>query len=101
MLLLVGVGQAILEDTVDEGLVAVLGAGAEVGQVVWGVGHGLGAASDDDVGSSEHDVLSTEDDSLETRGADLVHGGGNGAVGETSADGTLAGRSLAKAASEV
>lgn len=96
MLLFVRVGQTVLEDAVDESLIAVLGAGAKVREVVGGVGHGLGAASNNHVRSSEHDVLSSEDDGLETGGADLVHRGGDGAVGEASANGTLAGRGLAK-----
>ena len=75
VLLAVGISETVLEDAVDEGLVAVLGASAEVGQVVRGVGHRLGTAGDDDVGGAEHDVLRTEDDGLEGGGAHLVDGG--------------------------
>lgn len=101
VLLLVNIGQAILEDTVDESLVAVLGAVAEVGKVVRSVGHGLSSASDDNIGGAEHDVLGTEDDGLEGRSADLVDGGGNGGLGEAGAHGALACRSLAEAAGVV
>lgn len=97
MFLLERVGQTILENTVDEGLVAVLGAVAQAGEVVGGVGHGFGATGDDDGGSAEHDVLGSEDDGFQRRGADLVDGGADGAVGETGADCTLAGGSLADA----
>ena len=97
MLLLEGVGETILEDAVEEGLVAVLGTVAEGGKVVGGVGHGLGAAGDDDGGGAEHDVLGAEDDGLERRSADLVHGGGNDGLGEASAEGGLASRALSEA----
>jgi hypothetical protein len=67
---------------------------------VGGVGHGLGATGDDDGGGAEHDVLSTKDDGLQGGGADLVDGGGDGGLGEASTNGTLAGRTLAKAGEE-
>lgn len=98
VLLLEGIGQTILENTVDEGLVAVLGAASQVGEVVGGVGHGLGATGDDNGRGAEHDVLGSEDDGLEGRGADLVDSRADGAVGETGADGALAGGSLAETA---
>jgi hypothetical protein len=95
VVLLEGVGQTILEDTVDEGLVTVLGAVSEVGEVVRSVGHGLGSTSNDDIGGAEHDVLGTKDNGLERRSADLVHGRGDDGLRETSAKGALAGRTLA------
>ncbi|KAI6748131.1 hypothetical protein HG531_008673 [Fusarium graminearum] len=94
VVLLKGVGQTVLEDTVDEGLVAVLGTVSEVGEVVRSVGHGLGSTSNNDIGGAEHDVLGTKDDGLERRSADLVHGCGDDGLRETSAKGTLAGRAL-------
>lgn len=97
VLVLEGIGQTVLEDTVDEGLVAVLGTGAEVGQVVGGVGHGFGTGSDDDVVDTEHDVLGTEDDGLQRRGAHLVDGGGDDVLAKASTDSGLAGGSLTQA----
>lgn len=85
VLLLVGIGQTILEHAVDERLVAKLGTGAHSGEVVRGVGHGLCATSDDNVGGAGQDSLSANDDGLDTRGADLVHGGANGRLLEASA----------------
>lgn len=91
LLLSIGILKAVLHDSVHHGLVTVLGAGAQAGEVVGGVGHGLSATGDDDIGVSGHDGLGTEDDGLQTRGADLVNGGANGGVGETSIDGALTG----------
>lgn len=97
VLFLVGVGQAILEDTINEGLVAELCASAEVGKVVRDVGHGLGASGNDNVGSASKDGLGADDDGLDTRGAHLVHCGADGGLLETSAEGALAGRVLSEA----
>lgn len=96
VLLLVRVGEAVLQDTVDEGLVAVLGAGSKDREVVGSVGHGFGTASNDDVRSAEHDVLGAENNGLERRGADLVHGGADGRLRKAGTDGALSSRSLTK-----
>lgn len=97
VLLCVCVGQTILEHTIDEGLVAELGTVAHVWEVVGGVGHGLGATSDDDIGGTSENGLCSNDDGLDTRGADLVDGRANGGFLETSADSALAGRVLSEA----
>lgn len=97
VLVRVRVGQTILEDTIDEGLVAELGTRAQVGQIVGSVGHALGTSSDDDVGIAGDDGLSTDDEGLDRRGAHLVDGGADDGLGEACSDGTLAGGILAKA----
>lgn len=97
MLRLVNVGKAVLQDTVDQLLVAELGAGAQVGEVVGDVGHRLGATSDDDIGVAGDDGLGTEDDGLQGRGADLVDGGSDGGLGKASTESALAGRVLTEA----
>lgn len=97
VVLLERVGQTVLEDTIDESLIAVLGAVSEVGEVVRSVGHGLGSTSNDNVGGAEHNVLSTKNDGLERRSADLVHGRGDDSLGKACTEGTLAGRALSNA----
>ena len=96
VLLLVCIGEAILQHAVDKGLVAKLCTVAEVREVVRGVGHALGTASDDDVGISGDDGLGTDDEGLDGRGADLVEGGANNGFGQSSTQGALAGRVLAE-----
>lgn len=97
VLLLVRVGKTILEDTIDERLVAELGTSPQVGEVVGDVGHALGTGSDNDVGIASDDGLGTDNEGLDRGGAHLVDGGGNGRLGETGANGALAGRVLAEA----
>lgn len=97
LFLAVGVREAIAEDAVDEFLVTEFGAGAEVGEVVGGVGHGFGAAGDDHVGVAGHDGLGTEDDGFDAGGADFVYGGADCAVVEAGAECALAGWVLANA----
>lgn len=62
---LVGVGQAILDDAVDDRLVTELGPVPDVGQVVGSVRHRLGTTGDDDGGVAGHDRLGAQDDGLE------------------------------------
>lgn len=62
-----------------------------------GVGHALGTGSDNDISVASDDGLRTDDDRLDRGGANLVDGGGNGRLGETSTNGALAGRVLAEA----
>lgn len=62
-----------------------------------GVGHGLGAAGNDDVGVAGDDRLGTENDGLQSGGADLVDGCAGDGFGEATADGALAGWGLAEA----
>ena len=78
-------------------LVPKLGTVAQVGEVVGSVGHGLGTASDDNVGISGQDGLGTKDDGLGTGGAHLVDGGCDDRLGETSTKGGLASGVLTKA----
>lgn len=92
----VGVSEAIAEDAIDELDVAEFGPCAEDGEVVGGVGHGLGTASNDDGGVAGHDCLGTEDNGFEAGGADLVDGCADCGVREGGAYGTLAGRVLAE-----
>jgi len=94
--LAVGVCEAVAEDAVDELDVAEFSPVAEGGQVVWGVGHGFGAAGDDDVGAGGHDGLGAEDHGFDGGGADFVEGGADGGVGEAGVEGTLAGGVLAE-----
>lgn len=96
LLLAVSVRQTILQHAVDDGLVAVLGAVTQGWEVVGYVGHGLGAAGDDNRGVARYDGLGAEDDGLETRGAHLVHAGADYGVGDAGADGTLSGGCLAE-----
>lgn len=42
---------------------------------MWDVGHGLGAARDDDGGVAGHDCLGAEYDGLQAGGTDFVDGG--------------------------
>jgi hypothetical protein len=95
VLAVVCVGETVLQQTVDELLVAELGAVAHVGEVVRDVGHALGTASDDNLSVAAHDGLGSEGDGLDRRGADLVDGGGHGGLGEASLDGALSGGVLA------
>ena len=95
----VGVLEAVFEDTVDEGVVTEFRAFAEGWEVVGNVGHGFGAASDDDRGVARHDGLGGEDDGFCARGADFVDGGANGGVAKAGIDSTLSCRVLAETAS--
>jgi len=97
VLLLVRVGQTVLEDTVDKRLVTELGASPHDREVVRSVGHALRSSSDDNVRIAGYDGLRTDDERFDRGGADLVDGGCDGGFGETSADGTLAGRVLTEA----
>lgn len=96
VLALVCVGETVLQDTVDELLVAELGAVAHVGEVVGHVGHALGAASDDDIGVAAHDGLGSEGNGLDGGSADLVDGGRDGGLREAGVDGALSGGVLAQ-----
>lgn len=96
VLVLVRIGKTILQHAIDEWLVTELCTSAKVGEVVGGVGHALSTASDDDVGISGDDGLGTDNESLDGRGADLVNGGADNGLGQSSAKGTLAGRVLAE-----
>jgi hypothetical protein len=100
LLLAVCVTETVLLHAVDEGGVAVLDTGAEVGEVVWCVGHALSATSHDDGGVAGHDGLGTEDDGLHARSADLVDGCADDAFRETSVDRALPGRGLAETESK-
>lgn len=97
MLLLVCVGKTVLEHTIYERLVSEFGASPHVGEVVGSVRHALGAGGDDDVGIAGDDGLRANDQGLDRGGADLVDGGGDGGLGEASANCALAGRVLAEA----
>lgn len=97
MLLLVYVREAILEQTVNKGLVSKLGTCPQIGEVVGSVGHALSTRGDDDVGIASDDGLGTNDESLDRGCADLVDGCGDGGFGETSTNCALAGRVLAEA----
>ena len=92
----VGVHEAIFGYAVEEFDVAVFLARAELGEVVWGVGHGFCAAGHNAGGVAEEDGLGGEDDGFEARGADFVDGGADGGVGEGGAAGALAGGVLAE-----
>lgn len=97
VLLLVCVGQTILQQTVDQRLVSKLGACPQVGEVVGSVGHALGSACHDNVGIAGYDGLRADNEGLDGRGAHLVDGGCDGRLGEASAKGTLTGGILAEA----
>lgn len=97
VLLLVCVGETILEETVHKGLVTELGTVPEVGKVMRGVGHALGSSCDEDIGISGHDGLGTDDEGLDRRRAHLVDGSADDGLRETSTKGALAGGVLAKA----
>lgn len=96
LLLSISVAETILLHAIDEPRVAVLDASSEVGKVVGGVGHALGATSNNDVGVAGDDGLGAEDDGLQARGAHLVDGCADDGIRETGAEGALAGRGLAK-----
>lgn len=100
MLAVVGIGKTILQHTVDELLVAELGAVAHVGEVVRDVGHALSTASDNDLSVTSHDGLGSESDGLDGRGADLVDGGSDSGLRETGVDGALSGGVLAETSLE-
>ena len=97
VLLLVCVCQTILQDTVNKRLISKLRTSPHVGKVVGSVGHALGTGGHDDVRIASHDGLGTDNQCLDRGGADLVDGGCNSRLGETGANGTLAGGVLAKA----
>lgn len=100
VLLLVCVGEAVLEHAVDQRLVAKLCTVPHVGQVVGRVGHALGAGGHDDVGIPSDDGLRADNKGFDGRGADLVDGCGDGRLGQASANGTLAGGVLAETEGE-
>jgi hypothetical protein len=85
------VSETVSEDTVDEGLVAILGASAEDWEVMWSVGHGLGATCNDDIGSTSHDGLGTKDDRLRSGSAHFVDSCCNSGLRKTGANGALPG----------
>lgn len=62
-----------------------------------GVGHGLGAAGDDDVRVTSYDCLGAEDQGFDRGRAHLVYRGCNGGLWETGAEGDLAGGVLSEA----
>lgn len=97
----VGVAEAVADECVHEFHVAEFRAGASVGQVVRGVGHGFGAAREDAGGGSRGDGLGAEDDGFEGGGADFVDGGADCGGGEAGGDGALAGGVLAQAGGEM
>ena len=99
VLALVGIGKTVLQDRVDQRLVTKLCASAHVREVVRGVGHGLGATSNNDIGSTSHDSLSAENNGLGGGSADLVDSGADDGLGKTSAEGALARGVLTKATS--
>jgi hypothetical protein len=96
VLLLVGVGETVLEHAVHKGLVAKLCTSAQVGEVVGGIRHALGTTSHDNVGISGDDGLSADDEGFDRGGADFVYRGGDGGIGKACANGNLAGRVLTK-----
>lgn len=96
MLRAVGVREAIFQESVHKGIVAVFAAFAEGGEVVGDVGHGFRTASHDDGGVAGHDCLGREDKGLGSGSADFVHGGADGGICETGVDGALAGGVLAE-----
>ena len=85
----------IIESTTDLSPRRIAGAG--VGQEVRGVGHGLHAAGDDDVGVAGLDHLVGQVDGVEAGQADLVDRGGRDAHGDAGVGGGLAGGDLARA----
>lgn len=62
VLLLVCVGQTVLEKTINQRLVSELCAVTHVGEVVGRVGHALGSGSNDNLGIASHDCLGTDND---------------------------------------
>jgi hypothetical protein len=101
VLLLIRVGKTILEHAIDERLVSKFGADSQVGQVVGGVGHGLGAAGDDDVRVASYDRLGTEDQGFDRGCTHFVYSGCDRGLGETGAEGDLAGGVLSEAGNSV
>ncbi|ROV93349.1 hypothetical protein VSDG_06889 [Cytospora chrysosperma] len=97
LLLAVGVPQTVLLHAINQGAVAVLDTGAQVGEVVRGVGHGLGTTSNNDISVAGHDGLGTQDDGLHAGRADLVNRRAHNGIAEATVDGTLTGRSLTQA----
>lgn len=97
VLLLICVGQTILEDTINERLVSKLGTCPHIWEVVGSVRHALGTGCDNDVRIASDDGLRANNQGLDRRGANLVDRGSDGGLGQTSANGTLAGRVLAEA----
>ena len=93
----VGVAQPVADERVHELNVAEFGAGASVGEVVRGIGHGFRAACQDAGGGARGDGLGAEDDGFEGGGADFVDGGADCGGGEAGGDGALAGGVLAEA----
>ena len=91
MLLLVCVGQSILQHAINERLVAKLGASSHVWKVVRHIGHALCATCDNNVRIASDNCLRADDKSFDARGADLVHGGGYSGFWKASADCALAG----------
>ena len=81
MLLLVCVGQTILQNTIDQRLVSELGTRPQVREIVRGVGHALSAGGHDNVGIASYDGLSANNEGLDRGGAHLVDGGRNSGFG--------------------
>lgn len=66
-----------------------------------GIGHGLSATGDDDIGVAGDDGLGTQDDGLESGGADLVDCSADGAIRETGTECALPSGILAVAVREL
>ena len=94
------VPEAVVHHRVDDLLVADPVAAPGAGEEVRGVGHGLHAAGDDDVGLAGVDHEVGQVDGVHARGAHLVDGGGGHAHGDAGVDGGLAGGDLAGAGLE-
>lgn len=92
-----GAEQAVEHHRVDDLLVAHAHAAAGVGQQVRGVGHGLHAAGDDDVGLAGLDEEVGHHDGVDARQADLVDGGRRHRHRDAALDRGLAGGHLAGA----
>ena len=81
--------EAVFDDGVSKLGVAVAEAATSARGQVWGIGHALHAASDDDVGIAGSDHLIGEVDAVETRQAHLVDVDAGNAHGDASLDGGL------------
>lgn len=94
MLILVDIGQAILQHTINERLIAELGAVSKSLQIMWGVRHALCSASDDHIRLAGQNGRGSQGHGLDGRRADLVNRRCLSGLGKTSEDCALSGRIL-------
>src|SRR5690606_10283921 len=90
--------QAVVDQAVDQLLVAEFHAVAQTEQIIWRVRHRFHAAGEHDLGITRADRLRSEHHGLESGAAHAAHRHGTDVLRHTAADGCLARGRLARSA---